>query len=77
MVLLTEQEQPELAKLPAALRTRAERLPPHQRDDLIFVYEYERVHEGAPRNDMSDWLRRLQRAREHGWLATVPPEERQ
>ena len=72
MVLVTT----EGPALPPAIRNRLQCLPPHQQADLYFVYRHELENEGAARNSTTDWLRRLQRAREFSWLATVPPEER-
>lgn len=76
MVLLAN-PPPDPSKLPPAVRAHAERLLPHQRNDVYVVYEHERVNEGAPPRGVTDWLRRLQRVREHSWLATFPPAERQ
>ncbi|KAL1511566.1 hypothetical protein AB1Y20_006360 [Prymnesium parvum] len=61
--------------VPPAVRRRAERLPRPQSDDVFLVYDYETQNEGAPRSGMSGWLARLQRAREHRWVCSLPAEE--
>lgn len=75
MVLIRKIDEPDGESVPYAVRSLIERLPASQHADVYLVHKHEQKLGGSRFNRMTDWLQQLQRAREHGWLASMPPEK--